>query len=222
MFKDSNSALDINIKNKNYRRFNDRRLKSCKIENKIKSKINSNLFENKSINSNNKNNTTKAISVISTNKIKIKKYSVNSVEAINKNKSNSDIMNIIYQNYNNRNIKKRNNNFFGENLTDDSNKNISQNFKVPNFEKKDYLIYNKLITPLNKEHENISHPHINHKSVIFPSGVKEINNLKLVKINELLPSFISNSYIRNELKIKKATNINAFLFRHNNSKLKIK
>ena len=222
MNKVLNNALDININNKNFRRFNDRRLKSCKIENKIKSKINSNLFENKSINSKNKNNTTKTIPLISTNKIKINKYSVNSVETINKNKSNSEIMNIIYQNYNNRNIKKRNNNLFGENLTDDSNKNISENLKVPNSAKKDYLIYNKLITPLNKEYKNISHPHINHKSVSFPSGVKEINNLKLVKINELLPSFISNSYIRNELKIKKVTNINAFLLRHNNSKLKIK
>jgi hypothetical protein len=131
-------------------------------------------------------------------------------------------MNIIYKNYNNRNIKKRNNILFGDNLTEDSKKNISENLKDPNSSKKDYLIYNKLITPLNKEFKNISHPHINHKSVIFPSGVKEINNLKLVKINDLLPSFISNSYIRNELKIKKVTNINAFLFRHNNSKLKIK
>ena len=103
-----------------------------------------------------------------------------------------------------------------DNLTEESNKNISNKLKISYSAKKDYLIYNKILIPINKESINISQPQINHKSVLFPSGVSEPDNVKIVNINELFPSFISNSYIRKELKLKKIPYINAFFLKNNN------
>lgn len=223
ILKHSNSALNINKNNKHIRKFNDRRLKSCKIQNNIKSRLNCNLFENKSIiNSNYNNLTTKNISLLSTTKKKNKINSDTSVETINKNKSSGEIINIISKNYNIKNIKIRSKKFMSENLTDNSLKNFSNNFKISSSAQKDNFNYNRIFTPLNKENKNLSQPQINHISVMFPSGVREINNLKAARMNELLPRFISNSYIRNELKIKKIANINDYLARQNSSKLKIK
>ena len=205
-----NSVLNINTtSNQNFRTFNDRRLKSCKIENKTITKIHYNLFENKNINS--KRNS----------KIKYKlKNSENYMEEKNKiNKST----NIIYNNYNNNIFKQRNNrnnSFLVDDLTDESNRNIINNLKISYSDNK-HLIYNKIFTTLNDK-RNISQPLINHKSVVFPSGIKEMDNLKIIKLNEILPNFISNSYIRNELKLKKLTHINAFILQKHFSKIKNK
>ena len=228
MMRHSNSALNINISTKNVRKFPDRRLKSCKMENNINSKINYNLLDNCLVDKA-KNFTTKIISHISTIKImknKEKSVDENNKKIINKenNKNiiNNENNNIIFKNYTTKNIKRRNNNFLNENLTDDSNRNISKDGKIYFSSKKNCLIYKKIITPIYKEKRTFSQPQINLKSLVFPSGIKEINDLKVVNINELLPSFISNSYIRDELKHKKFSNINAFFLQQNKSKIKNK
>ena len=219
IMRHSNSALNINInsKNLNARKFPDRRLKSCRIENNIKTKINYNLLDNKLL-VNTNNFTTKNISHVST--IKILKNKGKTLEANNRNKINNENNNFLFKNYTTKNIKLRNNTLLNENLTDDSNKNISNIGKIYYSAKKNCLIYKKVITPIYKEKRTFSQPQINPKSVLFPSGIKEINSLKVVNINELLPSFISNSYIRNELKHKKLSNINAFFLQQNKSKIK--
>ena len=218
ILRQCSSALNINTNNKNIRKINDRRLKSCRIENKIITKINYNFHENKINNSNSNYFTTKNISTL---KYKMKKDSETSTVGRNKKNMINESTNYLYKNYNKNNIKQRNNSFLIENLTDDSNKNISNNLKFSYSDNKQ-LIYNKLFTPISKESRNISQPQINHKSVVFPSGIREMDNLKIVKINELLTSFISNSYIRNELKLKKINNINAFILQQNFSKMKNK
>ena len=220
IMRHSNSALNINLssKNVNIRKFADRRLKSCKIENNIKRKINYNILDNKLLGNIN-NFTTKNISKLS--KIKIMKNKDESIEANNRNKINNE-NNILFKNYTAKNIKRRNNSFINENLTDDLNKNNSNNGQIYYSSKKNCLIYKKVISPIYKNKRTFSQPQINHKSLVFPSGIKEINDLKVININELLPSFISNSYIRNELKHKKLYNINAFFLQQNKSKIKNK
>ena len=217
ILKHCSSALNINI---NLRKNQNRRLQSCKIDNKVKDKIRYNFFGNRKTISDNKNyNTTKNFSHISTTKNKNTiKNAETSIESSTKNINIiNDSINLLYKTYN----KEKNNNIFNENFTDDSYKNISYNFKHSYSANKEYLIYNKILIPLIRENKNMSQLQINHKSLVFPSGIKEMDNLKVVNLNELLPSFISNSYIRNEIKLKKNNNINAFVLQQN-SKMKNK
>ena len=212
VLKHSNSTLSINTNdNKKIRRFHKRRLNSCKIENNIKAKINYNFYENKIAKSN--NYITKSISNISI-KNKGNKNSENLLKADYLNYRKKE--NNLYKSYDKKFIKKRKKNFMNNNLTEESNNNISNNLKIAFSINKDYIIYNKILIQMNKESRNISHPYINYKNVLFPSGVKESDNEKIINIKELLPSFISNSYIRNELKLKKMPNISPFFPQNNN------
>ena len=218
ILKHCNSALNINVNN--VRKFRNRRLQSCKIDYNIKDKIRKNLLENKNTNSN-VYYSAKSNYHLSNPKNKKKKNAETSIELnVKNNNIINDSINLLYKNYN-KNIKKRNNNIIKESHSNDSYKNISNNLKNSYLVNKDYLIYNKILIPLIRENKNSSQLQINHKSLVFPSGIKEMNNLKVVNINEILPSFISNSFIRNEIKFKKISNINAFFLQQNN-KLKNK
>lgn len=230
ILKHSNTTLNINHSTKNVRKFQDRRLKSCKIEkpashffiekNVLKSNDNNNNDNNNNILSNNI-----LILKSSTTKNKNKKYVEKSVETciknnmINNESNKNDNYINLYKINNQKNIKKRNNNCLVGNLTDYSHKKLSNILKMSYSANKSHLLYSQFFSPLNGDNRNSSQPQINHKSLVFPSGIQETVIIKTDKMNQMLSDYISNNYIRNELKYKK---LNEYILKHNYSNKKDK
>ena len=77
-------------------------------------------------------------------------------------------------------------------------------------------------TPLHSQYLNYSNARVNHKSVMFPSGVQEMDRQQFSDIKELLPYCLNNSYIRNELKVKHYQNVSAFFSQDKPQRLFIK
>jgi CRP-like cAMP-binding protein len=210
----------IRNKNKNVRKFNERRQNSCIIENKLRGRMNHNSSEiniSNPLKNKSKNNSTKSILILKgyNPKNKHTKYLEKSVETFNKYSSDNT--------FNNKTISKQN---IMENYTEDSNKNISNNLKMSFSTNENNSLYNKLLSPqFFGDNRDCSQPFIQHKSLVFPSGIqkiKELNNHKIEIINELLSSFISNSYIRKELKYKQLNDFFMKNYPNNNNKKKIK
>ena len=209
-----NSSINNFINNNNSNNNNTirkerlKRLNSCRIDNDSKTLIKHNLYQKLIyLNSANKNNKNRLILR------KIFKLINDENEA--KKKSNSK------KNINGRN--KSNN--FKQNSRGNSKKNISDKKKYISSGTQVYFSYNKSSSPLISDKRNLSQPKINEKKLIFPIGIQEMNIDKYTNINDLLPnlpSFINNSYIRNELKIKNKNNIDALMLLQNYKKLKNK
>ena len=200
--------LSSSVINKNIRIHKERRQKSCIIESKFKGRIIHDSIENYKSNPVNpvriKSNKIlpKNILILKGNNMKnnYKNYSEKSIETHNKHSSDNI--------YNNKIISKSN---LMDNFTEDSNKN---NLKVSFSINENKSLYNKFFSPqIISDSRNCSQLNIKQKSLVFPSGIqrtKGSNNHKTEIINELLSSFISNSYIRNELKYKQ---INDFIMK---------
>lgn len=210
-----NSSINNNFSNNNSsnnnifeRKDRAKRLNSCRIDNDNKALIKHNLYQKLIyLNSGNKNNKNRLILR------KIFKLLNDENEAKHKNNNRKII---------NRRAKSNN---FKQNSRGNSRKNISDRIKYFSSGTQVYLSYNKKSSPLESGKKNLSQPKINEKNLIFPIGIQEMNIDKYTNINNLLPilpSFINNSYIRNELKIKNKNNINALMLLQNYSKLKNK
>ena len=210
-----NSSINNNFSNNNSsnnnifeRKDRAKRLNSCRIDNDNKALIKHNLYQKLIyLNSGNKNNKNRLILR------KIFKFLNDENEAKHKNNNRKNI---------NRRAKSNN---FKQNSRGNSRKNISDRIKYFSSGTQVYLSYNKKSSPLESGKKNLSQPKINEKNLIFPIGIQEMNIDKFTNINNLLPilpSFINNSYIRNELKIKNKNKINALMLLQNYSKLKNK
>ncbi len=198
--KHSNTTLNINHSTKNIRKFQDRRLKSCRFEkptshifiekNVLKSNDKNNKDNNNKVNNNKDNNNKDNNNILSSNflilkssttKNKKKNIIEKSVETYNKNNMVNNEINIndnyinLYKNKKQKNIKKRSNNFLVDNLTDYSHKKISNFLKISYSANKNRLLNSKLFTPLNGDNRNSSQPQINRKSLVFPSGIQEMD-----------------------------------------------
>jgi len=205
-----NNYSNNNSSNNNIiiRKMREKRLNSCRIDNDSKALIKHNLYQKLIyLNSGNKNNK---------NRLILRKIF----------KLLNDENEAKYKNNNKKNINRRNkSNNFKQNSRGNLRNNISDRRNYFSSGTQVYISYNKNTLSLNSDKRNLSQPKISEKKLIFPIGIQEMNIDKYTNINNLLPllpSFINNSYIRNELKIKNKNNIDTLLLLQNYSKLKSK
>ena len=173
--KSSNSLKSKNCNSKGTKIINRRRVNSCKLENRIELRRNSNSVD-------------KAINI---------KYSYNN---LNNNKNFYSVKNKLSKKLH---FSLDNINFNKNDLNDEVNKDKAKILQNSSQNRGTYLIQSKNFDLLLKKIRKFSNNSINKKKLTFPHGIQEINEKETNNIDNIIQKLISNRLIKKEFVLNK-------------------